>query len=151
VVALGAALVRARCLRIILEEEVQRQRKEGTLDPRRAGVNEMRVTPAMRLQALLVAYFSALHAVIAIWRSHHLENARVNELLSTPGRADQLAGFRDAMNHPRQVSDERIRAVSGKYKSLLGWADRMLEALEEHFEPLFEFARNRATEAGKGT
>jgi hypothetical protein len=129
---------------------MERMREHGTLDATQAGVNEMRVTPAMRFQALLVAFFSALHAVITVWRSYHFQNSRIDALLARDGRTEQLGGFRDAMNHPNRVTDPRILALRGQYRPLLDWADQVLEALEGHFEPLFELARRRVERGTSG-
>jgi hypothetical protein len=119
-------------LRAILQDELDRQAASGQPGLAIDDWLRFRVNPATRTATLMIAYFSALEAVVEGWKINGLADARVDELLRSP-HAQTLAGFRNALVHPRSIVDDRLKAMHADRKQVLKWAARLADTFELAF------------------
>jgi hypothetical protein len=131
--AVAVAMGRAKVLGELLHEEIDRHRASGLPELSDVDWREFRVNGATRLASLFVAYFAALDAVVDGWARGGLADARVDKLLDSPHKAT-LAGFRNAMLHPRSLVDPRLQNMHASRRDLLKWADELASTLEVAFK-----------------
>jgi hypothetical protein len=141
--AVAVALARAKVLRAVLQDEIDCHSGKVLPEPTADDWREFRVNDATRLTALMIAYFTALDAVVEGWKINALADARVDELLRSP-HAQTLAGFRNALVHPRSLVDERLKNMHANRKEVLRWAAALSGNLETAFSEWY------AAIAGKG-
>jgi hypothetical protein len=140
--AVAVAMGRAKVLGEMLHEEIGRHLASRLPELSDVDCREFRVNGATRLASLLVAYFAALAAVVDGWVCGGLADARVDKLLDSPHR-ETLAGFRNAMLHPRSLVDDRLKHMHKSRKELLRWADELARTLEVAFKDWYVAVASR--------
>ena len=138
--AVAVAMGRAKVLGEVLHEEIDRHRASGLPELSDVDWREFRVNGATRLASLFVAYFAALDAVVDGWIRGGLADARVDKLLDSPHK-QTLAGFRNAMFHPRSLVDDRLTNLHASRKELLKWADELAATFEVAFKAWYAALR----------
>jgi hypothetical protein len=134
--AVGVALVRAKCLRQMLDEEHDRYPPGQQPEPTIEDWKETRVSGGTRLEALLITSLAALYTVVDGWRRNRLSDPRIDKLLESSHVA-ALGGFRNALLHPRSLGDPRLLEMLKVHRDLLPWANELLAAFDEHFVAWF--------------
>jgi hypothetical protein len=124
--AVAVAMGRAKCLRVLLHEEIDRHRAIGLPELGDEDWRQFRVNGTTRLASLFAAYFAALDAGVGGWVRGRLADTRVDALLDSPHK-QTLSGFRNALLHPRRLVDERMRHLHANRKALLAWADELAD------------------------
>jgi hypothetical protein len=130
--AVAVALARAKVLRAVLQGEIDRHGGTGLPELGPDDWREFRVTDATRLATLMIAYFTALDAVVEGWKINGLADDRVDKLLQS-SHAQTLSGFRNALVHPRSLVDERLNNMHADRKEVLRWAAELANTMESAF------------------
>lgn len=142
--AVAVAMGRAKVLGELLHEEIDRHRAVGLPELSDVDWREFRVNGATRLASLFVAFFASLDAVVDGWVHGGLSDSRVDKLLDSPHK-QTLAGFRNAILHPRSLVDDRLKALHANRKDLLKWADELADTLEIAFKEWYAVLRSSGT------
>jgi hypothetical protein len=140
-VAVAVAMGRAKCLGVIIHEEINKHRDSGLPELSDQDWREFEVNGATRLASLYVAYFAALDAVVDGWVRGGLSDSRVDPLLQSHHK-QVLSGFRDAMLHPRSLVDDRLKRLHANRRELLPWADQLADTFEVAFKQWFAVLRS---------
>lgn len=134
--AVGVALGRAKNLRQILQDEIDRYPRGQLPAPTEDDWMKARVTGGTRLASLMIASFTALDAVVDAWHKNGLSDPRVDKLLESP-HAKTLADFRNALSHPRSLVDPKIVQMAKGGRDVFTWTQDLLAAFEDFFVAWF--------------
>ena len=135
--ALAAAVTSAKCLRLVLLEEIGKHIEEGAPRPIPEAWAKLPVGTANRVWAVSVAYYTALHVVVDLWRRYGFSDDRTARLLEGSEHKDLLRDFRNAMLHPQRLTDSRISRLTARGREYLDWSDALLDSLDGYFRERF--------------
>jgi len=109
------------------ELERRLQIKQITFDPK-----------LLESEMYMCLWLGCLYSVVEGWSNLNIDEPRIKKLLET-GYKKKLFGFRNAVFHPVNYDDVRLRALAAEGQKSVNWARELTHEFKVFFESILVF------------